>query len=637
MIVDLANADLHDPDGKIWLQRDTIYIGRLKFLCGTTCYERIRVRRFGPCGRMIPLEISFDADFADLFEVRGERRSKRGTRKVTRIDNRTVRFSYVGLDDVQRLTTLHFDPPPDQLDEYKARWDLDIDAAKRINIVTKIDCRIAAEADEPPHILSAFRRVRRARRRRNREQACVSSSNELFDTVVDRAVSDIDMLLTDTEYGLYPYAGVPWYSTIFGRDGIITAIELLWAAPDIAKGVLKALAMTQATEVDEAADAQPGKILHEMRGGEMARLGEVPFRRYYGSVDATPLFVMLAGLYLKRSGDLETIRAIWPNIRAALAWIDGSGDPDGDGFVEYARMTTRGLANQGWKDSFDSIFHADGTSAEGPIALCEVQGYVFAAKQGAAEIARALGDDELAQTLLREAEAMRQRFEEHFWLEDLGCYALALDGQKQPCRVLSSNAGHALFAGIASPERAARLARLLTEKPFFTGWGIRTIAQGEARYNPMSYHNGSVWPHDNALIAMGLARYGHKAEVLKIFRGLIEAAFTDEFRRLPELFCGFRRRNGRGPTSYPVACSPQAWAAAAPFALIGAATGLELAFGEDEVRLNNPTLPDFINDLFLHDVSVAGSRLDMRLSHSGDDVTTAVTARTGNAALVIVK
>jgi glycogen debranching enzyme len=262
---------------------------------------------------------------------------------------------------------------------------------------------------------------------------------------------------------------------------------------------------------------------------------------------------------------------------------------------------------------------------------------VFAAKSAAAGIARALDEIELAARLTEEAEQLRARFEDAFWMEDRGCYALALDGRKAQCRILSSNAGHALFAGIADPERAARLARLLTGKRFFSGWGVRTIAAGEARYNPMSYHNGSVWPHDNALIAMGLARYGHKAEVLKIFQGLIEAAFTDEFRRLPELFCGFSRRRGRGPTSYPVACSPQAWAAAAPFALIAAATGLELAFGEDEVRLANPVLPDFINDLFLHDVSVAGSRLDMRLSRSGDDVTTAVTARTGNAALVIVK
>src|SRR3990170_7830406 len=637
MIVDLANADLHDPDGKIWLQRDSLYVGRLKYLCGTTCYERIRVRRFGPVGRTIPIEMSFDADFADLFEVRGERRARRGTRTVAKIDDCTVRFTYVGLDDVERLTTLHFEPAPSHLDERQARWDLDLDAADRINLVVRVDCKIAEEAAEPPHILSAYRTVRRTRRRRNRDQACVNSSNELFDTVVDRAVSDIDMLLTDTEYGLYPYAGVPWYSTIFGRDGIITAIELLWAAPDIAKGVLKALAMTQATEVDKAADAEPGKILHEMRGGEMAKLGEVPFRRYYGSVDATPLFVLLAGLYLKRSGDLDTIRAIWSNLCAALAWIDGSGDPDGDGFVEYARMTERGLANQGWKDSFDSVFHADGSSAEGPIALCEVQAYVFAAKQGAAEIARALGESAMSERLLSEAEALRQRFEAQFWLDDLGCYALALDGQKQPCRVLSSNAGHALFAGIASPERAARLARLLTEKRFFSGWGIRTIAQGEARYNPMSYHNGSVWPHDNALIAMGFARYGHKAEVLKIFQGLVEAAYTDEFRRLPELFCGFSRRRGRGPTSYPVACSPQAWAAAAPFALIASATGLDLAFAEDQVRLANPAIPLFMTDLFLHDVAVAGSRLDLRLSRSGDDVTTAVTRREGSAALVIVK
>ena len=239
---------------------------------------------------------------------------------------------------------------------------------------------------EPAHMLSAYRKVRRAYGERMKTRASVTSANELFNTVIDRAASDIDMLLTETPHGLYPYAGIPWYSTVFGRDGIITAMLLLWAAPEIAKGVLTTLAATQATGTDEAADAQPGKILHETRGGEMARLGEVPFRLYYGSVDATPLFVMLAGRYLERTGDIETIRSIWPNVKAALAWIDGAGDPDGDGFVEYARMTEKGLANQGWKDSFDSIFHADGKTAEGPIALCEVQAYVFAAKRGAARL-----------------------------------------------------------------------------------------------------------------------------------------------------------------------------------------------------------------------------------------------------------
>jgi len=637
LVVDLANADLHDAAGNVSLQRDSIYLGRLKFLHGSACYERLRIRRFNPVPEPIPLDLAFDADFADLFEVRGERRERRGTLSVAKLDGAAVRFTYLGLDDVERRTTIHFDPAPDRLSERGARWNLDLSRQDRLTLVIKVHCDLGGAAPEPVSLVGAYRTVRRSGRDKARDRAGVTSSNELFNTVIDRAASDIDMLLTDTEYGPYPYAGVPWYSTIFGRDGLITAMQLLWAAPGVAKGVLVALARTQAQEVDEAADAQPGKILHEMRGGEMARLGEVPFRRYYGSVDATPLFVMLAGQYLKRTGDIETIRSIWPHIRGALGWIDGAGDPDGDGFVEYARMTERGLANQGWKDSFDSIFHADGSAAEGPIALCEVQAYVFAAKLGAAEIARALGDTVTAAALEREAEALRQRFEDRFWLEELDCYALALDGRKEPCRVLSSNAGHALFAGIASPERAARLARLLTGRSFFSGWGVRTIAAGEARYNPMSYHNGSVWPHDNALIALGLARYGHKQEALKIFRGLTEAAIYDEFRRLPELFCGFSRRRKRGPTAYPVACSPQAWAAAAPFALIAAATGLDLDHEAEIVRLANPALPDFLDDLLLRDVRLAGSRLDLRLARTGSDVTTAVARREGSAALVIVK
>ena len=635
MVVDLANADFHDADGKVWLQRDAIHASRVKFLCGPACYERISVRSFGAVGQAIALDLAFAADFADLFEVRGDRRPKRGRLEVAVVDERTVRFAYHGLDELERTTTLHFDPAPDSLTEEHACWAMDLDAVERFNIVVKISCAIDDGAGEPPHMLSAYRQMRTARKARVRHRASITSANELFNTVIDRAASDIDMLLTETKWGLYPYAGIPWYSTIFGRDGIITAMELLWAAPEIAKGVLTTLAALQATDTDEDADAQPGKILHETRGGEMARLKEVPFRLYYGSVDATPLFVMLAGMYLKRSGDLATIRAIWPNVKAALGWIDGAGDPDGDGFVEYARMTEKGLANQGWKDSFDSIFHADGRIAEGPIALCEVQAYVFAAKQAAAEMALALGED--GRVYAQQAETLRQRFEDRFWLDELGCYALALDGRKQPCRVLSSNAGHALFAGIASPERAAQLARLFTGKRFFSGWGVRTIAAGEANYNPMSYHNGSVWPHDNALIAMGLARYGHRDAVLAIFQGLAEAALYDEFRRLPELFCGFSRRRKRGPTSYPVACSPQAWAAAAPFALVAAATGLQLDHDTGSVRLDNPALPAFLDDLVLRDVTVAEARLDLKLSRAGDDITTAITRRHGRAGLTIVK
>ena len=637
-LVDLTNNDIHDAEGRVCVTRGTVFANRWKFLLGQHCYERIGIRNYGIARQAARLDLAFGADFVDLFEVRGEKRRLRGVSETEIVSPSHVRLRYRGLDHVVRLTDIRFHPAPDRLSGSAAGWDFDLDPDGRTGVTITVTCSIEGEPAPPPlAFLAAYRNLRRSIPSQPSLLGGMTSSNPLFDEVIQRAAYDLDMLITKTPTGPYPYAGVPWYSTVFGRDALLTAMLILPQAPDVARGVLATLAALQATETDEAADAQPGKILHEMRGGEMAILGEVPFRRYYGTVDATPLFVMLADAYHTRTGDLATIRALWPNIEAAMRWIDDYGDADGDGFVEYCRMTEQGLSNQGWKDSHDAIFHADGSLAEGPIALCEVQAYVHAAKRGAANMARIMGLEAQALAWEEDADRLRQLFEAHFWLDDLQTYALALDGEKRPCRVRTSNAGHALFGGIASEEKARLIARQFLDRSFYTGWGIRTVAAGEARYNPMSYHNGSVWPHDNAVIALGLARYGYQREAAKIFEGLFAAASFDDIHRLPELFCGFRRRPRRGPTAYPVACAPQAWAAAAPFALLSACLGMEVDDPAECLRFTTPVLPNFIDTLYLPNVKVGTSRLSLRLERHDKDVTFAVVKRTGDAKLMIVK
>jgi glycogen debranching enzyme len=373
-----------------------------------------------------------------------------------------------------------------------------------------------------------------------------------------------------------------------------------------------------------------------MRAGEMAALGEVPFAQYYGSVDSTPLFVMLAGLYFERTGDAATLAALWPAIEAALAWIDGPGDRDRDGFLEYARATDQGLQNQGWKDSLDSVFHADGRLADGPIALAEVQAYVYAAKHLLARAASQIGQGDRALILEREARELAERFERAFWCPDIGMYALALDGAKQPCRVRTSNAGQVLMSGIVAPDRARQVAAAMMGPDFFSGWGIRTVSRREARYNPMSYHNGSIWPHDNALIALGMARYGVKQAVGRVFRGLFDAATYMDFRRLPELFCGFQRSRERGPTLYPVACSPQAWSAATPFSLLQSSLGLELDHERREVRLRNPHLPPFLHEVTIRNLTIKDASADLAVRGNGGDVAVRVLETRGDIEVSVV-
>ena len=509
--------------------------------------------------------------------------------------------------------------------------------ARSRSLFLQIDCHAEESTLQPLRaFFIALRDARRALRASSSRATSIETSNQIFNESVRRSVADLYMLMTDLPEGPYPYAGIPWFSTVFGRDGIITALQTLWLDPAIARGVLGHLAATQAASVDPDADAEPGKILHETRHGEMADLGEVPFRRYYGSVDSTPLFVMLAGAYLERTDDLATMRRLWPQIDAALDWIDRYGDRDGDGFVEYGRRAGHGLVNQGWKDSRDAIFHADGTLAQGPIAVAEVQAYVYAAWRAAEQITRRLGDFVRAATFEQKAEAMRRRFDEFFFDEALGTYVLALDGDKKPCRVRASNAGHALFAGVAYPERAPAIVRTLMASSGFCGWGIRTVASTEARYNPMSYHNGSVWPHDNALIAAGFARYGFRREAARIFEGLFHASTYVALRRLPELFCGFPRQQTRGPTFYPVACIPQAWAAAAPLYLIQSCAGLGFDAGEKQLTFRQPVLPRFLDEIVLRGLQIGGARADVALRRSNRHVVVDVLDRKGSVAVLTI-
>jgi glycogen debranching enzyme len=634
LTVDLTNPDIYRQD-RLVLPKDLLHVVRTIFLWRGTAYQRIGLQNHSDRRASFDLTLLFDNDFADLFEVRGEKRARRGTGSSKLLGPADVLFEYRGLDDRLRHTALHVDPRPTRLSVNAATWHFDLAPERTTSLFVSVSCNKQAELKQVkffPGLLAHRREMRRA----TAGVTSIETSNNIFNEVLCQSMADLNMLMTETPQGRYPYAGIPWYSTTFGRDGLITALQMLWIDPRVARGVLRRLAHYQADAVNPFADAQPGKILHEMRGGEMAALREVPFAQYYGSVDATPLFVLLAGLYGERTGDDATLEELWPAIEAALAWIDGPGDPDRDDFVEYRRATEEGLANQGWKDSHDAIFHADGRLAEGLIALAEVQGYVFAAKRLAARCAQRLGRREVAQQLEVDARLLAERFEEAFWCEELGTYALALDGNKEPCRVHSSNAGHLLFSGMIRDDRARLVAADLLRPHFFTGWGIRTIARGEARYNPMSYHNGSIWPHDNALIALGLARYGLKHSVEHVFKGLFEAATYMDLRRLPELFCGFRRERHRGPTLYPVACAPQAWASATPFTLLEAALGLEFDVERSEIRLRNPRLPPFLNEVILRGLQLGSSSVDIRVNRHGDDVSMEVLRRRGKIQVSIV-
>lgn len=634
--VDLTNPDLELPSGKT-LFRGTLHIHRGKFLSEGACFDQITVHNYGQKPVEVELSCAFGADFADIFEVRGQKRERRGTRLPEEIDRSSVTLAYEGLDHVTRRTRIECSPLCCTVRASEICMPIHLEPQQE----TVFSLNIVCESDgSTPTLVNFDKGLLRVNNERNSAPLAeldIHTSNEQFNDLLDRSRADLEMMIASTAFGPYPYAGVPWFSTVFGRDGIVTALELLWLAPSVAKGVLSYLAATQSTSYDADRDAEPGKILHEMRKGEMARLGEVPFGRYYGSVDSTPLFVLLAAAYYERTADVEFIKSIWPKIEAALEWIDSCGDADGDGFVEYARHAETGLLQQGWKDSQDSVFHADGSLAAGPIALCEVQSYVYAAKSRIAAAADDLGLHSRGGALRAQAEELRKKFATAFWSDELSMFAMALDGDKRQCNIRSSNAGHCLFSGIASPSQSRRTMDSLLSPGLFSGWGVRTVATGEKRYNPMSYHDGSVWPHDNALIAFGATNSRDKDVALRILSGLLDLSSFVELHRLPELICGFPRRVGKAPTLYPVACAPQAWAAGAPFLVLQACLGLSICAKESRIYLHHTALPEALTQVRIRNLKIGNSSVDLAFERHPETVGVDIPQRSGDVEIVALR
>lgn len=604
--------------GELSVPQGVIHIERSRFLWGGRLYERLRLTNFGEQDAQVPLQLVFAADFVDIFEVQGHVRKERGVLQPPVVDGRAVQLSYRGRDDLLRVTQIRFSLLPLSISSQEAQFRIELLRGESAEMFIEI----GTEAESEPgrdRFDAASQALTTDMRRRLRQGASITTSGRLFNQWIDKSRSDLALLTTALPTGLYPYAGIPWFATQFGRDAIITALQALWINPGLAAGVLSFLASTQAREDSAFRDSQPGKIMHETRRGEMAALCEVPFGQYYGGVDTTPLFVMLAGAYEARTGDRTLVDRIWPHLLAAIGWIERRLDNSPTGFLDYARGERSGLVNQAWKDSYDSMFHADGSFPRGPLAVVEVQGYACAALRNMSELAAARDDLARADHWMRRAEHLRAAIEEKFWVPEMNFYAIALDGDGEPCKVYASNAGHLLFCGVPSNEHANAVATQLLSSRFCSGWGIRTLAEGEPRYNPMSYHNGSIWPHDTSLCVAGISRYGGRASAVRILNEIFETA--NHFgMRLPELYCGFPSISGQGPAPYPVACLPQAWASGAVFLLLQASLGIRIDGRRNEVHVAQSMLPIGVESLSIRDLVVSGAHINLEFHRLGEGV-----------------
>ncbi|HEV2580202.1 MAG TPA: glycogen debranching N-terminal domain-containing protein, partial [Ktedonobacteraceae bacterium] len=592
------------------LLEGTIHVHRLIEVRDDRLVQTISLTNYHLTQLMLELSLTLDADFVDIFEVRGYTRAARGELFPPVFDQSSTGFQYMGLDAIPRVTRVTVTPLADEVSSGKVSWHIKLSKGQTVQIRATATVGETGVASHPPLSLQG------------RE---VVTSDPPLNQVLMRGMQDLAMLCGATPQGLYPYAGVPWFACPFGRDGLITSLQFLPWFPDVAHDTLSFLAAHQGSKYEAYTEEEPGKILHEFRTGEMANCREIPFSAYYGSIDATPLFLITLESYIRWSNDLPFLTALWSHAQAAAHWIKDAGDQDGDTFLESRTTSQKGLVNQGWKDSHDSISHANGALAEAPIALCEVQGYAYAAYRAMIYLAGRLGKAEEAAHWSDIAGKLQANFLQRFWWEEESAFYLALDGTKQPCAVVASNAGQCLWTGIVPDDLAQRVIERLLRDDMYSGWGIRTLSTQAARYNPLSYHNGSVWPHDVALVGLGFARYGRKAEASRLLRDLAQAGQYFDRARLPELFCGFSRSTGPGPIPYPVACEPQAWAAGAPFMLLNAALGLEPDAEHHRLLVRQPALPSWLAIVELRGLRLGGQEVSLRYERSGETTASIIT------------
>lgn len=634
--IELTNADFMTADGTV-VPQETINIRRIRVVNGRL-YELVRIKNYNHFPVDVSLEFEFDSDFADMFEVRGTRRTRYGTRLAPKIGEDSITLAYHGLDAILRKTVVQLETPPTSIEGTTAVFRFRLKPRERRVVKYSVE-PVLPVTREPTtdNFNKAIGEIRKSYEEWFRSSTQLETDNELFTAVLRSSQRDIRMLMTHTEMGYFISAGIPWFVTPFGRDTIITCLQIMMLDSHPAVETARVFTQLQGRSLDPWRDEEPGKIFHEVRRGELANIRAIPHTPYFGSADSTPLFLIMMSEIVRWTGDLQLAREMTGAIDLALTWLDEHGDADGDGFIEYETRSRRGLVNQGWKDSGNSVVHTDGSLADTPVALAEVQAYAYYAKRRISALFGLLGMRERADRLAKEAEVLKKRFNEAFWIPSEGFFAMALDRDKRPVRTVTSNPGHGLWARIVDDDKAAIMAERLMQPDMFSGWGIRTMSKSSINYNPMSYHNGSVWPHDNSLIIAGLKKYGFNREAEKVASGLFEAALHYDYYRLPELFCGFTKRSINRPVNYPVACSPQAWAAGSIFMILQAMLGIDADAPNNTVYVNNPVLPKWLKEVEVKSLRVGDASLSLKFRRDGDTTSLVVTEKKGNIRTIVTE